>query len=437
MRYYQPRKLLNPSTQRFLFATGIECSYPTIEWKGGRVRQDELRKCGHYERWREDFDCAQELGVGLLRYGPPYYTMHTAPGKYDWDWTDEVLPTLQKTGIIAAIDLCHFGVPDWIGDFQNPDFPALFADYARAFAERYPWVRFYTPVNEMYIAAEFSGYYGWWNERLTTHRGFVTALKHLVRANVLAMISILEVRPDALFIQSESSEYTHASRPEFIDECEMLNDRRFLSLDLNYGVRVNSSMYDYLLDNGLTEEEYTFFMQHNLREHCILGNDYYAANEHLMVSEHERVFAGDVFGYYVLTLDYYRRYNLPVMHTETNQKEPDSTRWLWKTWANVQRLRHDGVPLCGMTWYSLIDQVDWDTALRENNGRVNALGLYDMDRNIRPVGEAYRTLISQWHNLPLLPNGPFSYGGVTDGATAPELQWPAEPSRVPPSHVGP
>ena len=26
------------------------------------------------------------------------------------------------------------------------------------------------------------------------------------------------------------------------------------------------------------------------------------------------------------------------------------------------------------TWYSLQDQVDWDTALRENNGRVNPLG---------------------------------------------------------------
>jgi hypothetical protein len=41
MLYDQPRKLLNPATQRFLFATGIECSYPTVEWKGQRIRQDE------------------------------------------------------------------------------------------------------------------------------------------------------------------------------------------------------------------------------------------------------------------------------------------------------------------------------------------------------------------------------------------------------------
>ena len=435
MRYQQPRKLLNPATQRFLFATGIECSYPTIEWKGQRIRQDELAKCGHYERWREDFEIARQVGVRVLRYGPPWFSIHTGPDQFDWSWLDEVMPVLQESGMIPIIDLCHFGVPDWIGDFQNPDFPALFATYARAFAERYPWVMLYTPVNEMYIAAEFSGSYGWWNERLTTERGFVTALKHLVRANELVMLEILAVRPDAIFIKSESSEYTHPGKPEYIDECEMLNDRRFLSLDLNYGIRVNSSMYAYLLDNGMTEKEYLFFMEHNLREHCILGNDYYTANEHLLINPRERIFAGDVFGYYVLTQDYYRRYNLPVMHTETNLKEPDSTRWLWKTWANIQRLRHDGVPVCGMTWYSLTDQVDWDTALRENNGRVNALGLFDLDRKIRPVGEAYRTLIEQWHNLPMFPNGPFSYAGLDVPASARTLQWPAENSRSQPSHV--
>ena len=36
----------------FMFATGIECSYPTID--NGRTRRDLLAECGHYDRWRED-----------------------------------------------------------------------------------------------------------------------------------------------------------------------------------------------------------------------------------------------------------------------------------------------------------------------------------------------------------------------------------------------
>ena len=58
---------------------------------------------------------------------------------------------------MPIVDLCHFGVPDWIGNFQNPDFPELFAGYARAFAERFPWVQLYTPVNEMFICADVLG----------------------------------------------------------------------------------------------------------------------------------------------------------------------------------------------------------------------------------------------------------------------------------------
>ncbi|HET7770758.1 MAG TPA: family 1 glycosylhydrolase [Chloroflexota bacterium] len=416
MKFYKPRQRPNPATQRFMFATGIECSYPTVEWQGRRIRQDELEKCGHYARWREDLQLTVDLGIRYLRYGPPYHRIHLAQGRYDWEWLDEVMAELERLELEPIIDLCHFGVPDWIGDFQNPDWPPLFAEYARAFAVRYPWVRFYTPVNEMYVAAQFSGYYGWWNERLTTHRGFVTALKHLVRANVEAMLAILPVRGDALFIQSESSEYVHASRPDLTDEAEMFNERRFLSLDLNYGRRVSSGMYQYLRDNGMTEEEHDFFLTYNLREHCVMGNDYYVTNEHLLVTETTSVAAGEVFGYYVVTKDYYQRYNLPVMHTETNLIEPDSERWLWKTWANVQRLRHDGVPLVGMTWYSLTDQVDWDTALREDNGRVNALGLYDLDRKLRPVGRAYKQLIEQWCDVPLLPNGPLTLLGPLDNA---------------------
>ena len=65
----------------------------------------------------------------------------------------------------------------------------------------------------------------------------------------------------------------------------------------------------------------------------------------------------------------------------------------------MHALKRDGVPIMGFTWYSLTDQVDWDTALRENNGTVNACGLYDLDRKIRPVGEAYRKLIAQWRDI--------------------------------------
>jgi beta-glucosidase len=385
----------------FMFSTGIENSYPTIGPERRRI--DQMESCGHYRHWRTDFDLVRELGICFLRYGPPLHTTWRAPGRYDWSFCDETFGELRRRRIHPIADLCHFGVPDWLGDFQNPDFPELFADYAEAFARRYPWVQLYTPINEMYICALFSAYYGWWNERGTTDQTFVAALKHIVKANVLAMNRILAVLPEAIFVQSESTEYFHAMEPAAIKPAEILNARRFLSLDLNYGRRVESEMYEYLLDNGMTRQEYHFFLKHHLKHHCILGNDYYVLNEHRVSPDGHTTAAGEVFGYDELTQQYYDRYLLPVMHTETNLVEgptgQEAVDWLYKQWANVLRVRNKGVPIVGFTWYSLTDQIDWDTALREPNGRVHPVGLYDLDRNVRAVGTAYRQLISSWRSV--------------------------------------
>ena len=384
-----------------MFATGVENSVPTID--NGRTRVDEMESCHHYERWQEDFALVQEMGICYLRYGPPIHKTWLGPGKHDWEFADQVFADLKRRNLVPIVDLCHFGVPDWIGNFQNGDFPALFADYARAFAERFPWVQLYTPVNEMYICATFSARYGWWNEQLSSDQAFVTALKHIVKANVLAMRAILDVRPDAIFIQSESSEYFHADAPTAIREAELKNSQRFLSLDLNYGRRLDSEMYEYLLDNGMTREEYHFFLDNRLKQHCIMGNDYYVTNEHRVSADGSTRASGEIFGYSEITRQYHSRYRLPVMHTETNLSQgplgTEAVDWLWKEWANVLRVRNDGVPVVGFTWYSLTDQVDWDSALREKRGNVNPLGLYDLDRKIRPVGEAYKSLIREWRDV--------------------------------------
>ena len=386
---------------RFMFATGIENSYPTI--KNGSVRIDELETCGHYKHWETDFALLRDFDLRYLRYGPPIHRTWLAHDRYDWDFADQTFGRLQSLDIVPIVDLCHFGVPDWIGNFQNSDFPQLFAEYARAFAVRFPWVQLYTPVNEMFVCATFSAAYGWWNEQLASDRAFVTALKHIVKANVLAMSAILDVRPDAIFIQSESSEYFHADEPDAIGKAEVLNARRFLSLDLNYGRRVDSEMYEFLMDNGMSRDEYHFFLDQHLRQHCVMGNDYYVTNEHHVAADGSTRPSGEVFGYAEITRQYYDRYRLPVMHTETNLSQgangDEAVNWLWKEWANVLRVRNSGVPIVGFTWYSLTDQIDWDSALREQNGHVNPLGLYDLDRNIRPVGRAYQQLIQRWRKV--------------------------------------
>ena len=96
-----------------------------------------------------------------------------------------------------------------------------------------------------------------------------------------------------------------------------------------------------------------------------------------------------MLGFHAIARQYYDRYRLPLMHTETNlREEQGSADWLRKQWNCVLRLLQDGVPVVGFTWYSLTDQMDWDTALREDARRVDPVGLFDLDRKLRPGGPA-------------------------------------------------
>jgi beta-glucosidase/6-phospho-beta-glucosidase/beta-galactosidase len=351
--------------------------------------------------WETDLNLVHDLGITYLRYGPPYYRMHLGPARYDWSFFDKVYARMQELDIEPIIDLIHFGVPDWLGNFQNPELPRRFAEYALEFARRYPGIRYYVPVNEIYITAQFSGAFGWWNEQLRSDRAFVNALKHCCQATLLGQQAILSVKPNALFIHSESTEYVHPGSPKMVKTARFLNERRFLSLDLIYCRPPSSEMFRYLTQHGMTEAEHDWFMNQDMRRYSIMGTDYYVTNEHILQQDGTSLGAGDCYGYYVIAKQYYDRYKMPVMHTETNAIDSHSVQWLLKEWINLLRLREDGVPVIGFTWYALTDQMDWDSALTRPRGHVNTLGLYDLKRHPRAVAKEYKRIITEYGDLPL------------------------------------
>jgi beta-glucosidase/6-phospho-beta-glucosidase/beta-galactosidase len=403
-----PRAALPPQGElRFMFATGIESSYPTLE--SGRWRMDLLEAAGHYQHWRTDLQRVREVGLRTLRYGPPLHRVFVGPGRFDWAFCDEVVAEMQRLGIEPIMDLCHFGLPAWLGDFQNPEVPAALGQYARAFARRYPGVRLYTPVNEMYVCARLSALEGAWNEQRRDEVSFVTAVRHLAHASVLMMQAIAEERHDAVFINSESSEFYQpcCPDPKIREIARFENERRFLPLDLLYARPVDEQMRAYLRSRGMPDSEYDWFMNQDVRRRAILGVDYYEWNEKLIDRDGHARSLGELFGWFAIASQYYTRYRRPLMHTETNHLDArEAPRWLWRQWHNVQFLCASGVPVVGFTWYSLIDQVDWESGIREARGIVNPVGLFDLNRDARPVGQAYRHLIKlfgeQMSHAPLL-----------------------------------
>jgi beta-glucosidase/6-phospho-beta-glucosidase/beta-galactosidase len=377
----------------FFFSTGIENSYPTI---GGGRRIDEMEKCCHYSRFAEDFGLVREMGIPALRYGPAYYRTHPAPDRFDWSSCDDAMQMLRDLRIEVIADLCHFGVPDWLGGFQDPAFPVLFANYARAFARRYPWVRYYTPVNEIFICASFSALRGFWNEQLQSQGAFVTALRNLCMAHELAVEAILAERPDAIIVQSESVEHFHPAGRNAEHHAQRENSFKYLSLDLTLGRELAPGMAGFLNQNGVSSNDLSFFRERRALGQRWLGLDYYPTCEHSVASTGRTRTRWKGHGFFSLASEYYDRYRIPLFHCETNRVSRLAVDWLHKQFNEVIALRRAGIPVHGFTWYSLTDQIDWQHALRVERNDLHSVGLFDLNRRIRPVGIAYRDLVARY-----------------------------------------
>ena len=217
----------------FMFATGIECSYPMIA--NNTIRRDLLAETDHYNRYQEDLGLVKEMGLKVLRYNLPYYLVHKAPGEYDWSFADLAMAEIQRLGITPILDLMHFGVPDWLGNFQNPELAVHFAEYWRGGGPTLPpGCGFTRPSTRFTLRARASAKDGIWNEQLKDDRAFITAMKHLVAASIMGNQQIAKHRPDCVIVQSESAEYIHEMRAVESPEIRLVNKLRFLSLDLLY-----------------------------------------------------------------------------------------------------------------------------------------------------------------------------------------------------------
>jgi dTDP-4-dehydrorhamnose reductase len=248
---------MNSTQQKLPLAVwaGVECTVNRI----GDQYFDQLEWSGH-ATCRDDLKRFAELGVEMIRY--PLLWERIAPNgleRVDWAWADERLILLDDLGIQPIAGLVHHGSGPRDTSLIDPAFPEKLATFARAVAQRYPWISHYTPVNEPLTTARFSGLYGHWYPHTQDELMFAKALIHQCRATVLSMQAIRQINPRAQLVQTEDLGKI-LSTPLLAYQAQFENDRRWLSLDLLYG-RVNDShpMWHFLLYVGVEPDELLWF----------------------------------------------------------------------------------------------------------------------------------------------------------------------------------
>jgi beta-glucosidase len=390
-------------SHEFQWMTGFECSaFP-------QIGADELAETQHYRWWASDLLRVREAGITMIRYGIPWHRVNPRPHEYDWSWTDQAIDLMQQLGITPIVDLFHYGTPLWIeGGIMNPIFGEMQGWYAKAFAQRYPHITYYTPTNEPYICATFGAEFAIWYPFLRGDRNAARAIKNVAEGVSRAMLAVREVRPDALMMIADTCEYYHSVDGAFADEAAFRSERRFIVHDMYQGrLTRDHQMWEYLARNGVEAWELEWFLEHPVRLD-IMGCDYYRHSEHQLrrgpngerideTAEHQH-------GWAELARQYSARYDgVPVFLAETNVGGPVEDRLSWfNHLVNQTRLaRSKGVPVAGMTYYGAIDHVDWDSALRVRNLNINPCGIWSLlwegDKLVRTptaLVDRYRELIA-------------------------------------------
>jgi beta-glucosidase len=391
------------------FAVGIEDTFvPQVS--PGLRSLDEYELTGHYDNWREDLDLAASSGASMIRYGIPWYRVNPAPGEWDWSWTDRVMERLISLELVPIVDLMHYGCPLWLQDeFANPDYPRRVAEYAARVAGRYgATVRFYTPMNEPLLNAAYCGEDGRWPPALSGNEGFVAMVKQLTRGIVESQRAVEDAAEDPVFVHVEAT-FRYRGGPEHAERIRFLRQRTWLIYDLLFGrVDGDHPLHDYLAKNGFTEDDFAYFREHKA-EPDILGINYYphmSTTEFLPDGKRRSTWSG-TGGMDELVRGFHTRYGKPIFWTETSVPGmvEDRLRWLEDSLQLVHRLRAEGLPLVGYTWWPLFSLLDW--SYREGEEPPEAylwhMGMYDLEpdgkgsfvRTETPVVGAFRSAIGR------------------------------------------
>ncbi len=374
---------------------GIECTINRVHDR----YNDQLTRVSAYDVDRL-VDLIAGLGFRVVRW--PVLWERTAPAglqSADWDWCTRSLEALRDRGIEPIVGLVHHGSGPPDTHLLDPQFPSRLAAYATAVAERFPWVRFFTPVNEPLTTARFSGLYGHWYPHRADDASFLRALDHQVAGTLEAMRAIRQVIPAARLIQTEDAGSTQATAP-LREQAAFENARRWLSLDLLSGrVAQDHALVPYLDRHGLTEERRAWFGEHAIVPD-VIGLNYYVTSDRFLdhrLSRHPshthggngrqryadveaaRTPDASVRGHEAVLVEAWTRYGTPVAITEAHLgcTREEQIRWLRDAWVGAHAARARGADVRAVTLWALLGSTDWDSLVTRDAGHYEP-GAFDM-----------------------------------------------------------
>jgi dTDP-4-dehydrorhamnose reductase len=360
---------------------GMECTINRV----GNDFIDQLDTNDYYNK-PEYLDAVISLGIKTLRFPVLWEKHQPVDGEpVDWSFTTTQLEKLRTNGIEPIAGLLHHGSGPSFTDLLQTDFPERFASYAAEVAAQFPWINYYTPVNEPLTTARFSGLYGLWYPHKKNDVSFIKILLNELKATVLAMQAIRKINPAAKLVQTEDLGKTY-STPLLSYQAVFENHRRWLTYDILTGkFSKGHPLWNYFMRLGIKRSTLTFFTD-NPCTPDILGVNHYLTSERYLDEHiqnypshthgsntlHEyadveavRVDIKEPHGAEYLLRELWERYGISIAVTEVHLRcsREEQLRWLQHVYKTAVKLRKENVDIVAITPWSLLGSYGWNKLL--------------------------------------------------------------------------
>jgi beta-glucosidase len=350
--------------------------------------------CGSWQRWPDDLQLLQELGLNAYRLSVEWARIQPEPGQFDQSVLDHYrrqLEALRAANIEPIVTLHHFTHPLWVADggaWTNPAIVPRFATYVdRVAASLGDLVRWWVTINEPGVMGTLGYLDGVWPpHRVGAVRAYFRHVRTCAAGHVAARQVLRARRADAL----ASCAY---------DLYPMQPLRSANPLD-----RAAVRWYDWLRHGLLFKLTSDALDWIGINYYFRLFVEWVADPRHAYVRTHYGPGERSDFGWEIYPQGFYsalRRageFGRPVIVTENGIADAGDThraRFIEDHIRQAHRALEDGVDLRGYLHWSLMDNFEWAAGFTQRFGLASVDFTHpDKPRTLRPSARTYAAIVA-------------------------------------------